>query len=108
MKPERPLDGVTLAIDAQRVGTLLRAPVPGRFLRRHPARAAAFVHPGQLVHAGATLALIALGPVLVPVTMPADGFVLALAAADRGAVGYGEALAEIVTLADLAAMGIAS
>ena len=99
-------DGVTLRIDGAAVGTALRSPVAGRFLRRHPLRADVLARPGQAVSAGATIGLIAVGPVLVPVTVPADGLVLSLAVVDGGAVGYGENLAVVVPLAELAAMGI--
>jgi biotin carboxyl carrier protein len=99
-------EGVTLAIDGKRVGATIVAPVPGRLLRRHPSLPEAFAHPGQRVAAGATLCLIAIGPVLLPVTMPADGFVLSLAAADGATIGHGEKLAEIVTLAELGSTGV--
>lgn len=101
-------EGVTLWIDGVRRGTALRAEIAGRFLRRHPGRADALAQPGQVTHAGATIALIAVGPVLVPVTTPADCLVLSLASADGKAVGYGDTLAVIVPLAELASMGIAS
>lgn len=103
---ERGFEGVTLAVDATRIATAIRAVAPGRFLRRYPARVEAFVRPGQLVGAGATLGLIALGPVLVPIRMPEAGFVLAIVSGDGLAVGYGDALVEIATLAELRTMGI--
>lgn len=101
-------DGVTLFIDGTKLGIALRAGIAGRVLRSHPSRGDLLARPGQVVRAGATVALIAVGPVLVPVTMPEDGLVLSLAAADGRAVGYGDTLATIVPLAELASMGIAS
>ena len=106
MSVERRFEGVTLAIDGRRVGTAIRAAAPGRFLRRHPLRDADLVRPGELVAAGATLGLLAIGSVLMPVTMPEDGFVLSLAPAGGPAVGWGETLLEIVTLAELRSTGI--
>lgn len=106
MSVERRFEGVTLAIDGRRVGAAIRAAAPGRFLRRHPLRDSDLARPGELVAAGAPLGLLAIGPVLVPVTMPEDGIVLSLAPVDGRAVGYGETLLEIVTLAQLRSTGI--
>lgn len=108
MRVAAEFEGVTLAVDDRRIGTAVLASVPGRFLRRHPSRPDVFVRPGQRVAAGSMLGLVAVGPVLVPVVMPEDGIVLSLASPDGRAVGYGEALAEIVTLGELAMMGITS
>ena len=106
MRAEPEFEGVTLAVDAKRIGMPVLASVPGRFLRRHPSRPDVFVRPGQRVAAGSMLGLVAVGPVLVPVIMPEDGFVLSVVSPDGRAVGYGEALAEILTLSELAKMGI--
>lgn len=108
MKREPEFEGVTLVVDAKRIGTPILATIPGRFLRRHPARADDFVRPGQRVAAGSMLGLVAVGLILVPVIMPEDGLVLSLASPEGRAVGYGEALVEIVTLGELAKIGITS
>lgn len=100
------MDGVALAVDGRALGTTLRGDMPGRFLRRHPARRANLARPGQLLRAGATLGLIAMGDVLLPVVMPEDGIVLAFLAGEGDSVGHGAALATYVALADLASLGI--
>ncbi len=99
-------EGTTLAIGGQRLGTVLRAPLPGRFLRRHPARQATLTGPGKILRGGEVLGLLAVGPLLIPVLMPADGVVLSILAGDAIVVGHGEALADVVTLAELEALGI--
>ncbi|MCA3264417.1 MAG: hypothetical protein ING44_20930 [Telmatospirillum sp.] len=95
-----------LAIDGKRIGTSVLAPGPGRFLRVHPMRPKAYVLPGQLLAAGATLGLLEMGPILVPVRVPEASIVLSLISA--GVVGYGTVLAEIATLADLRTAGIST
>jgi biotin carboxyl carrier protein len=92
-------EGVTLAIDGKRIGTSILAPGPGRFLRAHPLRAKTFAAPGQLLAVGATIGLIEMGPILIPVCTPEACVVLSLVSAD--VVGYGTVLADIATLADL-------
>lgn len=100
------LDGVTLSIDGKRIGTPILAAAPGMFMRAHPSRAEPFIRPGQSIAAGDTLGLLAMGPVLLPVTAPAAGIVLSMTR--TGAIGFGTTLAEIATLAELRSMGIAA
>lgn len=99
-------EGVTLAIDGKPLGTVLRADLPGRFLRRHPLRRASLAQPGARLRAGEPLGLLAVGEILVTVTMPEDGVLLSFLAADGDAVGHGGALAGYVSLAELAALEI--
>jgi acetyl-CoA carboxylase biotin carboxyl carrier protein len=96
-------EGVTLAIDGKRVGTCVLAPGPGRFLLAHPMRPRNFAAPGQLLAAGATIGLVEMGPILVPVCAPEACIVLSIAS--TGVVGYGTVLAEIAALADLPTAG---
>ena len=95
-----------LSINGTRIGSILKAGVPGRFLRRHPLRDRDLVAPGIQASAGTAIGLIAMGPVLLPVQMPADGFVLAVLAEHDRAVGYGEVLFEIVATDELRKMGL--
>lgn len=97
-------DGVTLSIDGNRIGLAIRATGPGRFLRAHPAREQPLARPGQYVAAGETLGLLAMGPILLPVTSPEAGIVLSLVA--TGSAGYGAVLAEVATIVELRAMGL--
>jgi acetyl-CoA carboxylase biotin carboxyl carrier protein len=99
-------DGVTLSIDGKRIGTPLRASAPGIFLRAHPSRSGPFVRPGARVAAGEVLGLLAMGPILLPVTAPEACIVLSLT--QVRAVGYGTPLVEIATFTELRAMGIAT
>jgi acetyl-CoA carboxylase biotin carboxyl carrier protein len=99
-------EGVTLAIDGKRIGTSVLAPGPGRFLRAHPMRLGTFALPGQVLAAGATLGLIEMGPILVPVRAPLACIVLSVAPV--GVVGYGTALAEIAAFEDLRTGGIST
>lgn len=100
-------EGVTLEVDGRLLGVTLRAPHPGRFLRHHPGRGDGGVRPGQILDAGATLGLIAFGQVLVPLTMPAPGLLLAVRVAHGAPVGHGEPVIDYVSLADLEALGVA-
>ncbi len=97
-------DGVTLSVDGKQIGTVVRAHVPGRFLRAHPSRPEPLVRPGQRVEVGAMLGLLAMGPVLLPVTSPEAGIILSLA--PDGSTGFGEILAKVATIAELQNMGI--
>lgn len=106
MTGARHLEGVTLAIDGRRLGTVLRAGFPGRFLRRHPVRMTNLAGPGQRLLGGTPLGLVAAGEILVPVVMPEEGIILSFLAAEGEPVGHGEALAEYVSLAELAALGL--
>jgi hypothetical protein len=99
-------EGVTLEIDGQLLGVSLPAPHPGRFLRRHPARGDDVARPGQILDTGAMLGLIAFGPVLVPLAMPAPGLLLAFRIAHGAPVGHGDPVVDYVPLADLAALGV--
>ncbi len=99
-------EGATLAIDGKRIGTSVLAPGPGRFLRAHPMRLRTFALPGQILATGATLGLIEIGPILVPVRAPLACIVLSVA--PTGVVGYGATLAEIASLEDLRAGGVST
>jgi len=72
--------------------TTVRAPSLGIFLRGHPGRATALAEPGMRVSKGQPVALLQIGPLLLPVPAPADGRLLAPRAAEGDAVGYGEPL----------------
>jgi hypothetical protein len=100
-------EGVLLEIDGRRMGVTLRAPHPGCFLRRHPSRRTDLARPGQVLGAGAILCLIAAGPILVPIVMPEPGLVLCFRSAPGAATGHGDPVADYVSLADLAALGLA-
>jgi len=97
-------DGVTLSVDGKRIGSAIRAPAPGRFMRAHPGCFGPLARPGERVEAGATLGLLAMGPILLPVTSPEPGIVLSLA--PDGSAGYGATLAEVATIAELQTTGI--
>lgn len=99
-------EGVTLAIDSKPLGTILSAALPGRFLRGHPLRRASLAQPGARLRAGEPLGLLAVGEILVTVTMPEDGVLLSFLAAEGDAVGHGGALAGYVSLAELGVLGI--
>ena len=73
-------------------GTVVTAPCPGIFLLRHPLRTEPLAVPGQEVALGAVLGLLRAGPLLLQVTAPEAGTLLAVEAADGALVGYGTPL----------------
>ncbi|MFO1273980.1 MAG: biotin/lipoyl-containing protein [Rubrivivax sp.] len=71
------------------------APSVGVLLHRHPLRADDLVAPGAPVAAGQVLALLQVGPLLLPVAAPANGHFGAWLAPHGTAVGWGTPLAAI-------------
>ena len=68
------------------------APSLGVFLQRHPLRAETLAAPGAAVSAGQVLGLLQIGPLLLPVTAPADGCVIEPLVDHGTVVGYGTPL----------------
>ena len=64
----------------------------GSFRRNHPLHETPLAAEGETVAAGQAIALLQVGPLLLPVTAPAEG-IIAAALPDEGAlVGYGDRL----------------
>jgi acetyl-CoA carboxylase biotin carboxyl carrier protein len=82
-------------IAASRGTTAVTAPSVGTLLHRHPQREAALAPVGARVKAGHPLALLQIGPLLLPVPSPLDGVVVRHVAADGAIVGYGDTLIEL-------------
>jgi acetyl-CoA carboxylase biotin carboxyl carrier protein len=75
--------------------TLVRAPCVGVLRHRHPLHDVPLVAEGRPVVAGQALALLQIGPTLVPATAPRNGVVARIVVRDGDAVGYGDALVEL-------------
>ena len=73
------------------------APSPGVLLDRIPGRAAPLCAPGVAVQAGCLLALLQIGPLLLPVPAPCDGWAGDWLVAPGSTVGYGTHLLNIDT-----------
>lgn len=71
------------------------APCPGIVRHRHPLRDAPLVSVGQWVEPGATLVLLQVGPLLIPVSAPAAGRVAQVLVPDGAVVGYGTPLVRL-------------
>ncbi len=69
----------------------------GVLLHRHPLRSDDLAAAGSAVEAGQVLALLQVGPLLLPVHAPAAGRLLAWQVAHGAAVGWGTPLATIST-----------
>jgi acetyl-CoA carboxylase biotin carboxyl carrier protein len=74
---------------------LVRAPCVGVLRHRHPLQDVPLAAAGQPVVTGQALALLQIGPTLVPATAPRDAVVARIVARDGEAVGYGDALVEL-------------
>lgn len=68
------------------------APGLGTFLRTHPLHEAPLAADGEAVAAGQALALLRIGPLLLPVPAPAAGTVVAALPDEETLVGYGDRL----------------
>ncbi|MBS0455025.1 MAG: acetyl-CoA carboxylase biotin carboxyl carrier protein subunit [Proteobacteria bacterium] len=75
--------------------TLVRAGSVGIVLHSHPLRTEPLVQPGQQVAAGQALALLRIGPVLLPVAAPRAGVVSRIFSSHESAVGFGAPLVEL-------------
>ena len=71
------------------------APSVGVFLRAHPLHAVPLSGPGERVSAGQALGLMKIGPLLLPVTAPQSGVLIAFLVPDGQSVGWGTALVEL-------------
>jgi acetyl-CoA carboxylase biotin carboxyl carrier protein len=84
-------------IEAESAPSLIvNAASVGVFLHRHPLRTDDLAPPGSAVVAGQVLGLLQTGPLLLPVTAPADALVQELLVAHGTAVGYGTPLAALL------------
>lgn len=92
--------GVTVHIDGRPIGRIIKARCAGIFTTRHPARSEPVARPGDSLQRGAIIGFLGIGPLLSPVTIPADAILLGAAVPDGTRVGYGQALISIVTEAD--------
>jgi acetyl-CoA carboxylase biotin carboxyl carrier protein len=75
----------------------VRSPSPGVLLDRIPGRAAPLCAPGAAVQTGSLLALLQIGPLLLPVPAPCDGWAGHWLVAPGSTVGYGTHLLNIDT-----------
>lgn len=78
-----------------RSSDIITASTVGIFLHRHPLHEAALASEGTPVRAGQALALLRIGPLLIPVIAPRDGIVGATLVAHETAVGFGTGLVEL-------------
>jgi acetyl-CoA carboxylase biotin carboxyl carrier protein len=93
-----PAGSVRLVNDAASSRVAVTAPCVGVFLHRHPLSQAELAPPGAQVGAGQVVGLLQIGVLLVPVTAPRDGRVVARAAEHGAVVGFGAKLIELVPL----------
>ena len=93
-------DGGDVAVEeiteAAQPALVVQAPSVGVFLHRHPLRTNDLAPPGSTVAAGQVLGLLQTGPLLLPVTAPADAVVHELRVAHGTAVGYGTPLVALL------------
>ena len=75
----------------------IRAGAVGRLVRTHPLRTEPWVRLGQSVRKGEVLCALQIGHVLLPVTAPADGRVVAWPVEAGTVVDYGRELAILET-----------
>jgi acetyl-CoA carboxylase biotin carboxyl carrier protein len=68
------------------------APGLGTFLRTHPLHDRPLTDSGETVAAGQAVALLQVGPLLVPVTAPVGGLIVDAAVENGTLVGYGDRL----------------
>jgi acetyl-CoA carboxylase biotin carboxyl carrier protein len=73
----------------------VRAASPGVLLDRIPGRPAPLCSPGAPVHAGSLVALLQIGPLLLPVHAPCKGWAGDWLVAPGTTVGYGTAVLNI-------------
>ena len=71
---------------------VIRAPLPGIYLDRHPLRSQPLAAVGSEVAASTSLALLQVGPLLISVPAPDDGMVVEKFAEHGATVGYGAPL----------------
>ena len=71
---------------------VVRAPLPGIYLDRHPLRSQPLAAVGSEVAASTSLALLQVGPLLISVPAPDDGMVVEKFAEHGATVGYGAPL----------------
>jgi acetyl-CoA carboxylase biotin carboxyl carrier protein len=83
------------AAEASPALVAVAAPGVGSFRRAHPLHDRPLVDDGATVAAGQPLALLQVGPLLVPVAAPAAGLIVAAAVADGTLVGYGDRLFDL-------------
>ena len=76
-------------------GTTVSAPAAGVFLHTHPMQSTPLAPVGAPVRAGAPIALLQIGALLLPVTAPRAAIVAGLLVAQGATVGYGTPLMEL-------------
>ena len=95
-----PVDGRGAAVPAQTQGTqstgvTVNAPSAGVFLHAHPMQSTPLAPVGAQVRAGATVGLLQIGPLLLPVPAPRAAVVAGLRVAHGATVGYGTPLVDL-------------
>jgi len=80
--------------------TVITAPSVGHFLAAHPLHDHPLAPIGTRVAAGQAIALLRVGPLLLPVTAPCPAIVVDVIAAPGAAVGYGTPLIALHPLTD--------
>jgi acetyl-CoA carboxylase biotin carboxyl carrier protein len=76
-------------------GTTVNAPAAGIFLHTHPMQSTPLAPVGAPVRAGAPIALLQIGALLLPVPAPRAAVVAGLLVAHGTTVGYGTPLVEL-------------
>ena len=93
----------TESVEAQirdRGGTVVKAPIAGVLLHRHPMHKAPLAPQASKVQAGQVLALLQIGALLVPVASPHEGYVGAMLAEDGALIGFADAVVEVLANKD--------
>ncbi|HEY4985563.1 MAG TPA: biotin/lipoyl-containing protein [Bradyrhizobium sp.] len=70
-------------------GFVVKAPVAGTLLHRHPMQRTPLAPRGSRIRAGQTVALLQIGALLVPIEAPREGIVANLLVEDGTLVGFG-------------------
>jgi acetyl-CoA carboxylase biotin carboxyl carrier protein len=80
---------------AQSAGATVNAPAAGVFLHAHPMQSTPLAPVGVQVQAGATIGLLQIGALLLPVPAPRSAVVAGLRVAHGTTVGYGTPLVDL-------------
>jgi acetyl-CoA carboxylase biotin carboxyl carrier protein len=80
---------------AQSSGVTVNAPSAGVFLHAHPMQSTPLAPVGAQVRAGATIGLLKIGPLLLPVPASRTAVVTSLRVAHGTTVGYGTPLVDL-------------
>ena len=92
--------GIVTEVEEPPAVTVITAPSVGHFLPAHPLHDRPLAPIGSRVAAGQPVALLRVGPLLLPVTAPCPAVVADVLATPGDAVGYGTPLIALHPLTD--------